>query len=247
MVSLQWSSRLVLVSSAAVVLAASMALPAFAEQAASAPASAVRHDMAGHFAEVKVVHEAVIRGDLPAARKAAEALAARSFAGLSKTTAPYAASIKELAGRVAAARDVNAAAASAASMLGTCGECHRTAGAMPAPELPARPSVGQAVGHMLEHQRAFDQLMQGLVVPSASLWNQGAQALRTAPLGPGQLPKDPKLTADVAAGEQRVHQLADQAAGASDTQARVAAYGTLLGTCASCHTLHANIWGPSKR
>jgi cytochrome c553 len=107
--------------------------------------------------------------------------------------------------------------------------------------------VGQTVGHMLDHQRAADHLMQGLIVPSSTLWNQGAQGLRQAPLSNGKLPKDQKLTADVAAGELHVHQLGDRAAGTSDPQARSALYGELLGTCARCHSLHQNIWGPTKR
>ena len=194
-----------------------------------------------------MVHDAVIRGDLAAARAAASALAAREFTGLPAAAAPFRDTIRTLAGRVAAATDVTSAAAGTASMLGACGDCHRAAGVAPAPAVPDRPVVGQTVGHMLDHQRADDQLVQGLVVPSSSAWNQGAQGLRVAPLASGKLPKDPKLTSEVAAGEQRLHQLADEAAGTSDPRARAALYGRLLATCASCHTLHANVWGPSKR
>jgi len=214
-----------------------------APPAGAAPAGA----MAGHFAEIGQVHDAVIRGDLAAARRAAGVLAAGDSEGLPAKTRPSSDQMKMLAGRVAAATDVAAAASGTAAMLGTCGECHLLAGAHPAPALPDRPAVGQTVGHMLDHQRALDRMMQGLVVPSSALWNEGAQALRVAPLASGKLPKDPKLTPDVAAGEQRVHQLADQAAGTSDPQARSALYGELLGTCARCHSLHANIWGPTRR
>jgi mono/diheme cytochrome c family protein len=215
--------------------------------AQAAPPSKAAIDMSAHFAEVGTVHEAIIRGDLAAARAAASALAQREFAGLPESTAPDRQAMKTLASRVAAATDVQSAAAGTASMLGACGDCHRAAGVVPAPALPDRPVVGQTVGHMLDHQRAADQLMQGLVVPSSALWHLGAQGLRGAPLGTGKLPKDHRLTADVAAAEQRVHALAEDAAAATEPAARAAVYGQVLGTCASCHSLHSTIWGPAKR
>jgi cytochrome c553 len=202
--------------------------------------------MAPHFQDVTAVHEAVIRGDLEGARIAAAALAKRDVTG-SPATAANRDALKSLAGRVAASPDLAAAAAATGLMLGACGDCHRASGAMPVPSVPDRPALGQTVGHMLDHQRAADQLMQGLVVPSSTLWNQGAQTLRTAPLSTGKLPKDPKLTSDIAAGEQRIHQLADQAAGTSEPQARATIYGQMLGACANCHALHKNVWGPSKK
>jgi cytochrome c553 len=100
---------------------------------------------------------------------------------------------------------------------------------------------------MLDHQRAADQMMQGLVVPSPALWNMGAQGLRTAPLSTSKLPKDPRLTAERASGEKRVHALADQAAAASETKDRVAVYGQVLAACAGCHSVHGTIWGPTQR
>ena len=110
-------------------------------------------------------------------------------AGLPAKAVPYAATLQQAASRVTQATDIASAGMSAATMLGTCGECHRTVGAMPAVDVRPAPSVGQTVGHMLAHERAVEQLMQGLVVPSSTSWNAGAQALRTAPLGRGKLPK----------------------------------------------------------
>jgi len=118
---------------------------------------------------------------------------------------------------------------------------------MPAVDTRPVPSVGQTVGHMLAHERAVEQLMQGLVVPSSAAWNEGAQALRIAPLGRGKLPKDPKLTPELMEGEQRLHQLAERAAAATGTPDRAALYGEMIGTCAACHSLHPNVWGPGKR
>jgi hypothetical protein len=118
---------------------------------------------------------------------------------------------------------------------------------MPAVAVRPVPAIGQTVGHMLNHQHAIEQLLQGLVVPSSTAWNEGAQALRTAPIARGKLPKDPKLNSELMEGERRLHQLAERAATAGTTADRVAVYGEMLGTCAACHSLHPNVWGPGKR
>jgi len=97
---------------------------------------------------------------------------------------------------------------------------------------------------MLEHQRAADEMLQGLIIPSASQWRQGAERLRTAALQRDKLPRDSKLTPQVLKAEERVHRLADQATAAADTSARAAIYAQVLTTCAECHGLHAVVWGP---
>jgi hypothetical protein len=206
-----------------------------------------RAEMQSHYAEAVRVHDAVVRGDLAGARQSAQRLGSHAETGLPDQAAPFASAMQQAATRAAQAADITTAGTSAAAMLGTCGECHRAVGAMPAVETRPVPTVGQTVGHMLNHQRATEQLMQGLVVPSSTSWNEGAQALRTAPLGRGKLPKDPKLTSELMAGERRLHQMADRAAGATGTADRAAIYGEMIGTCASCHSLHPNVWGPGER
>ena len=62
------------------------------------------------------------------------------------------------------------------------------------PAAPAAPAVGGVVGHMLEHQRAVDLMVQGLTVPSTSAWNEGAATFASAPLRDKDLPRDPELT-----------------------------------------------------
>jgi cytochrome c553 len=159
----------------------------------------------------------------------------------------HVAAMQQAAAGVSEAADLAAACTSAATMLGACGECHRAVGAMPAVAVRPVPAVGDTVGHMLNHQRATEQLMQGLVVPSSTAWNEGARALRTTPIARGKLPKDPKLTSELMEGEQRLHQLAERAASASMTADRAAIYGEMLVACAGCHSLHPNVWGPGKR
>lgn len=205
-----------------------------------APVVEMRH----HFVEVTRLHEAVIRGDLAEARTAAAAMAEMELpAGFATTGARFIATIRTEARRAANAPDLATAASATAQMLGECGACHLTAVRPPIASASVR-DLGGIVAHMREHQRAVDELLQGLVVPSARLWSQGAERLSTEPLSADRLPPDPGLTARVKEAETRVHRLADRAVQATDTAARTVTYAELLTTCAECHSLHGRVWGP---
>jgi hypothetical protein len=51
------------------------------------------------------------------------------------------------------------------------------------------------------------------------------------------------MTADALAAEARVHELAEQAIKAPDQRTRVTIYGSVIGSCASCHRLHGRVLG----
>ena len=97
---------------------------------------------------------------------------------------------------------------------------------------------------MLAHQRAVDLLEAGLIAPSDSRWNEGAGALKHAPLTRNQMPHDPALTNEIVAVEAQVHRLAEDAAKAKDAAGRGAIFGQLIGGCGQCHALHGRVWGP---
>jgi cytochrome c553 len=203
--------------------------------------------MQHHFAQVTLIHEAVIRGDLPAVRKPAKALAeAGAPQGVPASTTEYVSALRLAAGRARDATELSTAASAAASMLLSCGGCHRAAGTMPVPEAPQRPEVGGLVGHMLEHQRAVDEMLEGLFIPSDSQWWRGASRLRTAALRRESLPRDRKLTREIRSAEERVHDLAERATKTQGWQERAELYGQMLTTCASCHSLHGLVWGPRR-
>jgi cytochrome c553 len=201
--------------------------------------------MQHHFVAISGVHEAVIRGDLRGALPPAAALAAmRTPVDLPIDAEPFVAKLRA-AGRLAGtAPNLRTAAAATVTMLQQCAACHRAAGIYPAPIALKRPDVGGIVGHMLDHLRAADDLLQGLVVPSDSLWQSGAERLRTATLDPRRWPPDPKLTVEARKADAAVHALADRAKAATTPNARGAVYADLLTTCASCHSLHRGVWGP---
>jgi mono/diheme cytochrome c family protein len=217
-----------------------------AQSPASSPdrLAAMRH----HFGQVIVIHEALIRGDLSAVREPATELARLPVPpGMPPGAAYFAGGIQLAARSARDATTLPAAATATATMLRQCGDCHRTVGVPVAVLTPAGHDVGGVVGHMIEHQRAADDLLQGLVVPSASLWRQGAASLRAAfLLDLGKLPDDPKLTDELKKNESRVHAIALQAEADADADARTAHYAQLMVTCAECHSLHSRIWGPAR-
>lgn len=209
----------------------------------SNPALAVH--MREHFQRVGEVESAVIRGDLDDVREPATWLASHdSSIELGRASASQVATLKEAARKAADAKDVPTAAAATARMIAACGDCHRAAGVVPAPAKPSQSPVGGTVGHMLEHKLATDLMSEGLIIPSDTLWKEGANDLKEAPLRPAELPRDQKLTPQIAAAEGHIHDLALKAGQASEQAARVEVYGQIISTCAECHGLHGRVWGP---
>jgi hypothetical protein len=202
-------------------------------------------DMGDHYGQALLVHQAVIRGDLPGVRVPARTLAAAPLPhGLPDAAAVHVRRLQAAAQRAATAPDIPAAAAVTATLLATCGLCHDAMGTRPAAAEPAPARVGGAVGHMVEHQRDLDLMMQGLVLPSTSAWQQGVRGLEQAPLSRSDMPPDRSLTSSVRKAEARVHALAIDARSAESTSSRATIYGRLLETCANCHRAHRQIWGP---
>jgi cytochrome c553 len=209
-------------------------------------AAQVRY-MRAHLSQAMVLHAAIIRGDLPAVGPAALALATLDDSQFPAGAPEAVAAMKAAARRAANAKDVLEAARSTAELLSACGNCHRTIGTRPAILPTSRPQLGGIVGHMLEHQGAVDQLLEGLVIPSDTLWRAGARALMAAPLNPRDLPLDSNARRQLAPTEERVHRLATEAIQATDPEARAGFYGQVLAGCADCHRLHAKLWGPKPK
>lgn len=200
-----------------------------------------------HFREVSSIHEAIIRGDLEAVRAPADSLARMAVPRDTLTEGvPFVMGITAAAGRVRDARDLTEAASAAAVMLRQCGECHQALRVRPTPPVVKRPDVGGLVGHMLEHQRAVDALLHGLIIPSATAWREGADRLKVAPLHPDDLVPDPKWTRFRRLADERLHQIADRAQRAANPLMRGVVYADLLTTCAQCHSLHSTLWGPRR-
>jgi mono/diheme cytochrome c family protein len=217
--------------------------PAQQTPAPAAAAPDTRAHMADHFSRVREVEDAIIRGDLEAARAPALWIADhQESAGLPAHTESKVTEMKSAAKSVASTDDIGNAAIAAATLVGTCGSCHAAAKVTPKiPAVAADASGPERVRHMLEHQHAIERMYRGLISPTSDEWRTGALALKAAPLG-GKALAD--VSKEAVAAEARVHELADRAVGAAEKSARVAIYGSIIGACASCHGLHGRIWGP---
>jgi mono/diheme cytochrome c family protein len=206
--------------------------------------------MRAHFGTVMSLHAAVVRGDVALARSHAREIADRHHPlDLPAAAEPYLDVMRRTAARAAGEDELEDLAAMSAAMLAACGDCHRAAGVMPsAPPPPPSAVTGGAVGHMLEHQRAVDLMVQGLTMPSESLWVDGAKALAVAPMHRDDLPRrDAKLTRDILETERRVHELAARASGRTEMRSRIYYYSEIVQSCGSCHALHVGVWGPDRR
>ena len=204
--------------------------------------------MREHYSLAFAVHAAVIRGDLPAVGKTANDLLERfTVSPIGPAQSAAAAAIRAAAQKTTAAKDLASAATATASILKSCGDCHLAASVMPAaPSLPPAPTVGGIVGHMLEHQRADEQMLQGLVVPSTRLWRDGALAFAHAPLHEKELPANTTGRRQMVQVELRLQRIAAEAVDVTDPSARAVSYGSILAACADCHKNHAKVWGPGR-
>lgn len=212
-----------------------------AEQSAAAVPITPAH-MQEHFAKAREVEEAIIRGDLEAARTPALWIADHQrVAGPAGTERPIK-EMKAAARSVASTGDLKNAAQAAASLVGACGSCHAAAKVEPKlPPIAEGTPRSDRARHMMEHQQAIDRMYRGLMTPVSGEWRKGAEALKAAPLR-GKALKD--IQVEATAGEARVHELAERAIAAADQSSRVSIYGSIIGECASCHGLHGRIWGP---
>lgn len=235
---------------AALVLGCGGAQQPPAEQAKpaqpAAPVADVAKRMHEQLSRVATVQDAVIRGDMEAAVEPAKWIADnQETAGLPAGTEPIVADMKKQAAVVAEAKDFSHAATATAMTISYCGTCHTAAKASPAVPEAVKPSAaGPLATHMVEHQWATELMYQGLMMPSEERWRKGLAAMQATPLGEKNLPKDTKLTKEVAALEKKVHEMAAKATKATDLGTKVAFYGEFLGGCAGCHELHGKVWGP---
>jgi len=231
------------------LVAASCARPAPppAEEAATTapaqPAANTAATMTEHFSRVRELEEAIIRGDLEAAKAPAQWIADhQDAAGMPAGTEGYVTGTKNAARAVAATESIGNAGIAAAFAVSACGDCHAAARVTPKmPELSPPSAVPGTAAQMRAHQHAVDLMYRGMVVPSEDLWKSGAEALKTSPLTDKDLTN---VTKEIAASEARVRELAGRAAEARDAGARIAIYGEVISGCANCHSLHGRVLGP---
>jgi hypothetical protein len=250
MTRVAWTSTMIGTLSLTAILAggARQAGSSTAQKEQSTPSTPARlAEMRHHFAQVLLVHEAVIRGDLPAVRVPATEIATLVMpAALPAKAGPFVIALRQAGQDAVEAKTLFAAATATVAMVVQCANCHVAVDVFPAPSRRPTHDVGATVGHMMEHQLAVDDMLAGLLVPSSSQWLDGAGRLRVAALRAGELPKDPEFTKWVREADVEVHRLAEEAILADTTEQRASVYVGLIVSCARCHGLHSKIWGPGR-
>ncbi len=211
-----------------------------AERGETSSAGATAEQMVKHFDEALAIRDALIEGDLEAARRRARSLGERKPEALPAQAAGYVAEFRAAAQAVWEAPDRGTLARAVGRLAASCGDCHRGSNVRVELEPPAPPPTDPGVtGHMWRHLWAADRLWEGLVVPSDEAWTRGTAALADAALRPEALSPDLPVYPRIEALAQRVHVLAEEGSKAVDRRARIDIYAGLLATCARCHGLLA--------
>jgi mono/diheme cytochrome c family protein len=182
------------------------------------------------------MRDAVGRGDVDVAKRAAQALAQLHVEGNIPPGAGDKLSAMNLAAeRASTARNVDEAAAGLAEITRTCGDCHATQGG-PRAALGTPPSDEPSVApRMSRHQWAVTRLWEGLVAPSDQAWLDGARVLADAPLEPEAFTPGKSPVAAIGTLAARVHDLGGKAATVSRSEDRGRLFAELMSTCAACH------------
>jgi cytochrome c553 len=186
-----------------------------------------RAEMQDHYSQLLAIHDAVVQGDLDAARGPATELAYLSVpVGSPLATSTFGAAVRDGARRVAREATVVGAARATTAIIRACAECHRASGAAISADAIAR-RRRDVPDDMADHVRAADDLLLGLLLPSDVRWMTGADRLQSSVLAsPGGGPS---------AADDTLRYLTDRSRRSTTPAARASNYVQLLTTCAECH------------
>ena len=214
--------------------------PRGAPSVSSAPAGSIsaasmlRHELLG-----VAVRDAVIRGDLPAARRDAFQLAGLDiFASGPPDYEERAVDFRHTASSIVAAEDIRTAAYGVGELAKACSGCHaRLTGPtrIDVQPVPLAKDDGPR-GRMHLHAWAMNELWNGMIGNSEPPWRAGTALLADADPGTIELAPEKRSSASpVHPLATSMRDLGQRAALASDPDVRASIYGELLATCASCH------------
>jgi cytochrome c553 len=193
--------------------------------------------MQRHDAEAGRVRQAIVDGDLAAAKRAAAELQARlPIAGLPTALDAHQAALAGAAAAIAAAPDLAAAAAGVGELALACGSCHGTVGMAP-PSESDMPNGEAWEDAMARHRWAADEMWTSIVWMSGDRFARSVTAWNDTPLVRPHTQDEKRFSSEALAIEDRIHDVAARAATTPDVHERAALYGTILAGCAQCHAL----------
>lgn len=201
--------------------------------------------MRAHFNQALAMHDAIARGDLPQARVEATILSQRSpTVPMPVGAEAFQGALTQAARDAANATTLDAAAQSAATVFGICGQCHQAMRVRASVPASQDVKVGGLVGHMLLHQHGSDALIEGLVAPSETQWVEGVRTFASPKLESSEAPG--RVRSQMRDGEAAIAVLAGHAAQAQRTRDRAEIYGRLLAACGTCHQSVGGHAGPRR-
>jgi hypothetical protein len=206
-------------------------------------ANASAPDLAAHmqasFWEAIRARDALIGGDLPAAQRAADALANQDFRQLIPADwQHWVNAMQQSARELSMAPNLASASANIGHIAITCGECHEVHRRGPGP-VTAQPEAwrdppDELNARMVRHQIGADQMWDGLVTPSEEAFRSGTITLTRAPLTPPERNGEP-IAPELHDRIELIRALARQAREATTYAERGRVYGELIARCADCH------------
>ncbi|MCB9555326.1 MAG: hypothetical protein H6707_04430 [Deltaproteobacteria bacterium] len=199
------------------------------------PAAKAAH-MRDHFTKAAVVNQAILSGNLAAAKQAATWLVEHKDPAPPQTwnVEP----LRLAARRVAEASNLTTAGAALGELAATCGSCHvaMKTNIKFADELLV--SGGTDIKErMRRHVWATKRFWEGLVIPSDEKWAGAAHLLHEKALRELPNVKDQAKLKAAQQAAQSVHDLGKAALSTKDLAMRAQLYGQLAATCAGCHKL----------
>jgi len=201
--------------------------------------SPVGYHMYDRMARTAALQQAVLAGDLEAARAPARWLDTHNDTEILGGDAEvYVARMRVTAGQISSARTVEEAARYLGEMGTACGACHQSAG-IPVDFrwLPLPPASGEIDAHMVRHRWAVDRLWEGLVGPSEEAWDAGAKALAQPSLHITRTTAEAGRRHRAEAGDALVQRLGVLATEDGGAEERAELFSEVVGACHDCHEL----------
>ncbi len=212
-------------------------LPASESPSLSETVRAADRRMHDRFVFASQIERELAGGNLELARASAHVIAQLEEPDALPIWQPFLATTRDAARQIERAEDL-AAAATATGLLGLrCAQCHQAIAAKVVfRETPQPPRDTKLATQMLGHQWATEMMWQGVIGPAPERWTRGAELLATVPLNIVAQAVTPSFQGDVD-DVARVRMFARRAATMTTTEQRAELFGTMLGTCAHCHSM----------
>jgi cytochrome c553 len=201
-----------------------------------------RHDrtvveMQRHDAEATRMRAAVIDGDLTKVREAAAELRARLPLEIGGTRVDgLQERLKSVTNQLAHAETIDGAAGGMGELAVACGSCHGQVGIRP-PPASDMPNGEDWESAMARHSWAADEMWTGLLWKNDARFQHAVEVWNATPLAQPHTAEAKRFVPEVLAMEDRVHDLAQEAAAKMEPNRRGELYGRMLATCSACHTL----------